>query len=374
MEFINRVSGLALAVGLGFAGGAAQAEVPQVVTDIPPVHSLVARVMQGVGEPVLMVPPGASPHGYSLKPSEGRALSKAEIVVMVGGRLSPWLDEAADSLAPEAARVVLLGEETTIRYPFRAGHVHAHGDEDGHEEHAKEEHDHEEHAKEEHDHEEHAKEEHDHEEHAKEEHDHEEHAKEEHDHEEHAKDEHDHEEHAADLLQTDPHAWLDPENGKAWLMDVAEALAEADSENAETYRTNARAGVAEIDAAVARITPALADVKDKRFVVFHDSYQYFERRFGLSPALAIRLGDAVQPGPRRISELRAEVSAANITCAFTEPQFNAQLIDTVFENTTVRIATLDPLGVDVTPGPGLYPAVIEGIGTAIAGCLGADTE
>jgi zinc transport system substrate-binding protein len=80
---------------------------PGVVTDIPPVHSLVARVLGGEGAVTMLVPAGQSPHDHALRPSEARALGAADLVVIVGGGLTPWLDRPLATLAPRAYLVVL---------------------------------------------------------------------------------------------------------------------------------------------------------------------------------------------------------------------------------------------------------------------------
>ena len=221
-----------LSVAATLLGGTALADVPSVAVDIAPVHSLVARVMQGVGDPALIVAPGASPHEYSLRPSEAAALQEADLVFWVSPDLTPWLEGAIDTLAGSASVTELLEVDGTTELPFREGalfEAHVHGDE----EHADAAHDHEEHAG--HDHEEHAADDHaghDHEEHAADDdhagHDHEEHAEG----EEHA--DHDHEEHAADgdhaghdHGEHDPHAWLSPDNGAVWLNAIAAQLSAA---------------------------------------------------------------------------------------------------------------------------------------------------
>ena len=343
--------------------GAAAAETPRVATDIAPVHSLVARVMEGIGTPDLVVQPGASPHGYSMRPSEAAALDEADAVFWVGEDLSPWLNGAIEELAADAVVVALLDQDGTVVHQFREGvtfevaggdhhdhgeeHDHDHGDEHAHD------HDHgEEHA---HDH--------DHgEEHAHgDDHDH--------DHGDDHAHGHDHgHDHDHDHTGTDPHAWLDPENGALWLGLIAEELARIDPENADTYRANAAAGQAEIAAASEAAGAALAPFSDLRFVVFHDAYQYYEERFGLSVAGAISLGDASDPSPARIAAIRDLVADEGITCVFSEPQFNPGIVRTVFEGSTAQTAVIDPLGVDLPLGPGLYPALIEEIAKDIAGC------
>ena len=204
---------------------------PRVVADIVSIHSLVARVMEGVGEPAYIVPPGASPHSYAMRPSEARALAETDVVFWVDEALAPWFEKAIiDGLATEDAVVVELMEVpgvTVLDFPER-GHDHEHdehGDShEGHDEHA--EHDgHDEHAHE-------------------------------HDEEHGAHDEHAHEHEGAD-----PHIWLDPRNGQAILAAVAEQLARIEPDNAAAYAANAEAGAAELDALMTRVETLLAPVR-----------------------------------------------------------------------------------------------------------------
>ncbi len=286
---------------------------PQVATDIAPVHSLVARVMAGAGTPALIVPPGASPHGHALRPSEAAALERAEVVFWMGEALTPWLEDAIETLAGDAHVVELLGAGGSTVLAFRDGlefTPRAAG------------------------------------------------------HDDHAHDDHDHAHDGAD-----PHAWLDPANARAWLAVIAEDLAEHDPDNAALYRANAAEAAAELDALEAGISARLEAVRDVPYLVFHDAYQYFETRFGVSPAGALSLGDAADPGPARIAALRDLARARGVACVFSEPQFNAARVTAVFGD-TVRHGVLDPLGSTHTPGPALYPALIADMAAALAGCLG----
>ena len=113
---------------------AATADAPRVATDIAPVHSLVARVMDGVGTPDLVVPPGVSPHGHAMRPSEAVALQNADAVFWVGPSFTPWLQDAVDTLAGDAESVVLL-EADGLHHRDGEGHDHGH-------EHGAEDHDH----------------------------------------------------------------------------------------------------------------------------------------------------------------------------------------------------------------------------------------
>jgi len=341
------VSTLALTVS-------ARAEGPRVAVDIAPVHSLVAKVMDGVGTPDLIVQQGASPHGYSLRPSEAEALEHADIVFWVGEPLEPWLERSIDALAAEAKSVELMETQGTTELEFREGatfekHSHAHGDEDHDEGHDHEAHD-------DHDHD------HDEKQEAHDDHDHDHEEGEQHDHAAHEEHDHDHHGH-------DPHAWLDPENARVWLDVIAADLSELDPEHADTYAANAAAGKADLASLIGEIKSELAGASDKNFIVFHDAYQYFENRFGISAAGSIRLGDASDPSPARIAEIRDKVADLKISCVFSEPQFNPGMVETVFEGTDATVGVLDPLGSNLTLGPDLYPQLIRDLSGSLTSCL-----
>ena len=339
---------LPLSITATLMGGVAFADVPRVAVDIAPVHSLVARVMDGVGTPDLIVQSGASPHEYSLRPSEATALQEADLVFWVSPDLTPWLGDAIETLATNATVTELLEADGTIELEFREGALF-----EAHEEHAEGEHEGEEHAEGEHD-------DHEGEEHAEGEH---------HDHEgeEHAGEEAGHEGH--DHGEHDPHAWLSPQNAATWLNVIAGQLSATDPDNAGAYFANAAAGRAEIDTLTAEVNAMLEPVRGARFIVFHDAYQYFESAFDFPASGAISVSDASDPSPARIAEIRARIADEGIDCVLAEPQFNAGLVATVLDGTEAGTGILDPLGSDLEPGPALYPQLIRNLATNLAECL-----
>lgn len=339
---------LPLSLTTALMGGAAFADVPSVAVDIAPVHSLVARVMEGVGTPDLIVQSGASPHEYSLRPSEASALQEADLVFWISPDLTPWLGDAIGTLAPNASVTELLEADGTIELEFREGALF-----EAHEEHGDSEH--EEHADGEH--EEHADGEHKEHAHGEEHADHKEHAEEDAGHEG-----HDHGEH-------DPHAWLSPQNAATWLNVIAGQLSATDPDNAGAYFANAAAGRAEIDTLTAEVNAMLEPVRGARFIVFHDAYQYFESAFDFPASGAISISDAADPSPARIAEIRARIAEEGIDCVLSEPQFNAGLVATVLDGTEAGTGVLDPLGSDLEPGPALYPQLIRNLATNLAECL-----
>ena len=335
-------TGIAAALALA---GPARAEVPAVATDIAPVHALVARVMEGLGAPKLVVPPGASPHEHRLRPSEAAALQEAALVFWLGPDLTPWLADAVETLAANATVTTLMEVGGTARLPFREdalfeGHTHGHEDEHADHEHGDHGHD---------------------EEHA--DHGHgEEHA--DHGHgEEHADHGHGHA-HGA----FDPHAWLSPDNAAAWLGAIAAELSAADPANAERYAANAAAAEAELAALKDEVAAILEPARGMRFIVFHDAYQYFEVAFDMPAAGAISLSDAAEPSPARIAEIQARVREEGVDCVLSEPQFSPGLVAAVLDGTDAGTAVLDPLGSSLAPGPDFYPDLLRGLAQALAGC------
>lgn len=293
----------------------AMAEVPSVAVDIPPVHSLVSRVMGELGSPGLVIQPGASPHGYSMRPSEARSLADADVMIFVSDELTPWLAKARETLAADADAVELMEVPGTLHLRYREGATfEAHHDEhDSHD-----------------------------------------------DHHEHA--------HAG----MNPHGWLDPMNARLWLAEIAESLAAKDPEHAATYRRNAQAGQRELDTMTESLSARLAQVQGTRYIVFHDAYQYFEHRFDAPASGAISLGDASTPSPARVKEIQARVARDNIQCVFREPQYNPALIESVFEGTGVKTSIVfEPLGVGLPLGETLYPQLIERLGQGILRCADA---
>jgi zinc transport system substrate-binding protein len=372
MRRLAGVSGIALMA----AAGSALAEVPSVAVDIAPVHSLVARVMEGVGEPALVVPPVASPHSHALRPSEAAALEGADLVVWIGPELTPWLEGAIDRLAGDAQRLTLLWSAEAIRLETRTGatfaeHDHArddHGHDHSHDDHGHDDHGHD-HSHDDHGHDDHGHD-HGHDDHGHDDHGHVDHGHDHaHDDHDHGHDDHDHDDHAHAHSGTDPHAWLSPSNAHTWLGEIAETLAALDPGNAAAYRANAAAARAEIDALTAEIDARMEAVRGRPFIVFHDAYQYFEQDFGLQAAGSISLSDASEPSPARVAEIRDLVAGLGAACVFAEPQFNRGLVDAVFEGSAANVGVIDPVGATLTPGPAFYGALIRGMADSFEACF-----
>ena len=251
----------------------------KVVASIKPIHSLASYLMDGVGKPDLIVDGYASPHGFAMKPSHAKMLQEADLIFWVGEDLEAFLEKPLKSIGKKAEKIELMEIKKLTKLKFRERNIFGdHGDH-GHDEHAKkddhDDHDHDEHAKkddhDDHDHDEHAK---------KDDHD-------DHDHDEHAKkddhDDHDHDEHA----KKDDHETtimmigeFDPMNAKVILNEMAEHLIENDAKNASKYKSNLKKALKDIDKLVSNVSSELN--QSIASIVFHDAYQYFEKRFDVN--------------------------------------------------------------------------------------------
>lgn len=289
---------------------------PRVVATIKPIHSIAANVMAGIAEPELLLDAAVSEHTAQLTPSQVEAMQNADLIIVVGDNLEAFLHKALEN--PDIAQKKLLeaAELPGIKtLAARSGGLWEPHEDEGEEEGAHEE-------------------------------------------------GHDH-----DHGGKDPHIWMDPENAKVIARELARTLAGLDSENAAKYQANVEKFTAGLDALSKEISSTVSPVRDKRYIVFHDAYQYFEARFGMSPAGSITINPEVTPGARRIKEIHDRIAATNAVCVFAEPQFESRYVDTVIEGTKARSAVLDGLGAREPKGPQAYAGMMHRFVTALTSCL-----
>jgi len=306
-----------LSTAMFLAGTGAGSAAPDVVVSIKPIHSLVASIMKGVSEPKLIVEGAASPHTFSLKPSNAATIEGADVIFWVGPGIEAFLEKPLDALASDATVIELEDAPGIEKLPFREGgafeaHDHGHEGEEAHEH-----------------------------------------------------GDHDHRDHGS----FDTHLWLDPMNAKAMAAEIEKTLVEADPVNAATYQANGAALLKEIDALDAELKTTIAPVKDKPFIVFHDAYQYFEHRYGIRVAGSITVSPENMPGAERIDQIHRKVTELGATCVFAEPQFEPKLVSVVTEGTPARSGVLDPEAATLKEGPSLYFELMRGLASSMKECL-----
>jgi len=309
----HRLLGLAAGIALAAVSQPARAADIDVVVTIKPVHALVAAVMDGVAVPKLLVDGAASPHTYALKPSDAAALNRASLFFRVSEDLEPFTRKATKSL-PKSVTVVTLSTAKGLKLlSQRAGgafedHEHDKGHGHGHA-HGKK-------------------------------------------------------------AEVDGHIWLDPANAKIIADRAAEALSAKLPARADTFARNAAALKVKLDALDAELATALAPAKGKPFVVFHDAYQYFEQRYGLSAAGSITVNPEVPPSAKRLSQLRAKVQKLGAVCVLREPQFDAKVVSAIADGTSARLGEIDPEGALLEPGPELYFTLMRNVARSLRDCFG----
>ena len=321
----------ALLAGFGLSLGTAQtapaAEPLNVVVTIKPVHSLASAVMQGAGEPQLLIDGAGSPHSYAMKPSQARRLNSADIIIRVSETLETFLEKPIASLSSQA-KIITLAEIPGLKLlPVREGGAfdeHGHEHEDEHEHGAE----------------------------------HPDHAA--------ASEEHDH---AHEQEGHDSHLWLNPANAAAIADHLVLAFAEARPEMADIFTANAKALKARLDELDTSLRRTLAPLKGKPFIVFHDAYQYFEDAYGVPAAGSVTLSPERQIGAARLQEIRRKIGEASAACVFSEPQFTPKLLATITEGTDARTGVLDPLGADLPSGSEQYFQLMTNLATNLTQCL-----
>ncbi len=280
---------------------------PKIVTSFPMLQSLAAAISGTAPESI--VRGGGSPHTYSMRPSDARALEQADLVIWIGEDYEGFLERPIKALGARA-RVLELSEApgvTTLKN--REGGVwegdgHAHGHSHGHK-------------------------------------------------------------HGA----VDGHMFLDPRNAAAFGRAIAATLSEIDAPNADRYRANAQTLALKLEALDADLAATLRPLAGKPFIVFHDSLQYLEKRYGLTPAGSITVSPERRPSAQRLQRLRDRIARSNTICVFAEPQFDQALVRTVVEGTRARTGTLDYVGAEVPPGPEHYFTVMRGLAKDLSSCL-----
>lgn len=308
---------LAATLALTLLAASRSPAAPRVVVSIPPLHSLAASVMQGVANPALIVRGYGSPHTYQMRPSDAAALHEADVIFSIGESLETFLQKPLSTLGQRARIVEIMDAEGLIRYRNREGGAWALGSAPEHDRAAGTTRD----------------------------------------------------DHSQEHGQFDPHVWLDPVNARVMVGQVVKALSAADPANAARYRTNGANVDRRLAALEVELERTFAPVRARAYLVFHDAFQYLERRYGLNAVGAITRSPERAPSAKRLQELRAAVKRRAVRCVFREPQFESALIATVIEDTGARQAVLDPLGADLAPGPDLYFEMMRANARALSACL-----
>ncbi len=311
---------LPVIAGFSLATAAPAAAEIKVVVTSKPAHALVAGVMGATGTPIVLINGSASPHAYAMKPSDAKATGEATVFIRFSEGLEPFTGKLVKSL-PKAVRVVSLQDAPGLKLLGKReggafeghdknthkGHGHGHGGASKRV--------------------------------------------------------------AADDTETDNHVWLDPDNAKIMVDHIAQVLGEVEPASAMAFKANAETTKSGISALAVELERELKPLTTKPFVVFHDAYQYFEKRFGLSAVGSVTVSPEVPPSGKRLSAVRKKIAETGAICVFGEPQFQPKVLRVVTEGSKARTGTLDPEATQLAAGPGLYEALMRNLAAGLKRCF-----
>ena len=277
----------------------------KVVATIKPIHSLVAGVMDGLGSPSLIVDGSNSPHNFSLKPSHAKMIEDAEIIFWVGEDLETFMIKSLESIANNATKVSFMDLDNITKLKFKEENIlEVEGYDDDHDKHADGE--------------------------------------------------------------FDAHIWLDPKNAIEIVNEIAKTLSLKDPNNKNVYYSNAEKLNHSLNELIKKIN--LSINKDARFIVFHDAYQYFEKRFDVSSAGALILNEEALPSAKKVSEIHKIIKKQNINCIISEPQFNPNIIKSIAQDSSILTGSFDPLGSNFDTNKNLYFEMILSLSNSLKDC------
>ncbi|MGL6017245.1 MAG: zinc ABC transporter substrate-binding protein ZnuA [Gibbsiella quercinecans] len=306
-----------LASALMVAGSASAA----VLTSIRPLGFIASAIADGVTETEVLLPDGASPHDFALRPSDIQRLRAADLVIWVGPDMEAFLTKAVAPLP--ANRQLAISELAAVKPLLMKG-----DDDDDHDHH----------------------------------HDHGEAA------DNHAEHDHDHDDghhHGAYNL----HVWLSPEIAKLTAIAIHDRLLELMPQNKDKLDANLRQFENLLTQTDKNVVNMLTPVQGKGYFVFHDAYGYFEKHYGLSPLGHFTVNPEIQPGAQRLHQIRTQLVEQKAVCVFAEPQFRPAVINAVAKGTAARSGTLDPLGMGIALGKDSYGNFLTALSNQYVSCL-----
>ena len=283
--------------------------------------------MSGVGEPSLIIEGGTSPHSFTLKPSHAKLLEEADIIFWIGEGMETFMEKPFESIVKDAKVVSFMQMDNINKLKFREKNIFEDHDDEGHEDHDDEGHE---------------------------------------DHDDEGHEDHDEDRDSHNHGEFDAHIWLDPKNAKEMVHEIAHELSNLDPLNKDKYIDNADKTNLEIDNLINNINQSIN--KDASFVVFHDAYQYFEKRFDVTSAGALTLNTDALPGAKQISDIQDIIKEKEVKCIFSEPQFNPKIIETIAEDTDIKIGVFDPFGANIYSDKSLYFSLIDNLSKNLKDC------
>lgn len=277
----------------------------EVLTTLKPLGFIANAITDGVTETKVLLPTSASPHDYSLKPSDLKQLQSAQLVVWVGDEMESFLAKSIEKLPKE--KVLTLEQipaiSTSVKQFAEPEEPHQHQEED----------------------------------------------------------EHHH--------NQDWHIWLSPEMSLVIAEQIAERLRQQMPEQAVSIEQNFAKFKQELTAKQAQLKQQLSPIKSKGYYTFHQAYGYFEHAFDLNSLGAFTLNPSIPPGAKTLQKIKQHIGQNQAVCLFAEPQITPKVVEVLRKNTGVAVGELDPLGAKIALQPTAYVDFLQSLANQFQHCL-----
>ena len=283
----------------------------KVTVSIPPLAGMIAPLLSDDDQLEVLLKPGASPHGFQLKPSHLRGLNDSDLVLWVASPVDSWMQKPLANLGVKELNLKGLAdiEELPVRqgglWEKKSQHVEM-PSETAHKEAPDE--------------------------------------SQEHGH----NNEHEHSHEVSTHVQSqrmDGHLWMSFKNSRLLIEAVSKQLQVLKPHEAENIRQRTQAWLNNLDKVNEKVKQQLQAVQKVPYMVLHDAFQYFEHQYALNGIGSIQLNSSVSPSLKRVAELRSKVKSGKVSCVFKEPQFPEKRILAVTKGLDVRVGSLDPMGI-----------------------------
>ncbi|MCV6587710.1 MAG: zinc ABC transporter substrate-binding protein ZnuA [Marinobacterium sp.] len=280
---------------------------PEVLASVKPLQLIAQAVVGDLGHTDVLIPPGASPHHYALKPSDRRKLKRADIMLWIGPDLELFLEKVVASSQVPALTLLPQDSHADETAEEHAAHADKIDEKEGH----------------------------------------------------------DHHDHGG----VDPHLWLNPMEALKAAEQLSQRLATLYPQHKVTLEQNLLDFSARLITVDRQLKADLAPLQARGFFVFHDAYGYFMERYQLNMLGAFTVDPGRPIGTRHLADIRKQLKADAAVCVFGEPQFKAAVVKSVTEGLSVGYGELDPLALDARVSTTGYTDYLQQLGNQVKSCL-----
>lgn len=145
------------------------------------------------------------------------------------------------------------------------------------------------------------------------------------------------------LSPFNPHMWLSPAQALRQVELIQQTLISVDPNNAEFYKEQGQAYIQEIHTLHQEYISTTAGFSQRSFIAFHDAMPYVAQDYGLTQVAVVEEFPGTAPSPQDILALHDLIKETGVRIIFTEPQFSAQVAQTLANDTGAQLAEFDTL-------------------------------